>query len=163
MSQSLRQSEWVILGVLALLVFSFIFLTKYNQERARGVALDLCSKEFLVVVGGAVKVPGEYLVEDGTTFKELFKRAKPLPDADLKGICLDSLIEKSMHLNIEELASISVSISGEIAQSVELSMPLRSRICDLQSKVIFTPETKKSFFRRRKLLRDGDKIVVPKK
>jgi protein involved in polysaccharide export with SLBB domain len=165
MKESLRVSEWVILSTLLFFMLSLVAIAKYNAARSRALVVELSSiqEEFLVTIRGAVKKPGIYRVVEGSTLEEVVRRAKPSPDANLEKVALNKIIDASMELEIEDFEWIRVSVSGAIAESVDLMMPVRSRICDLKERIIFIPETKKSFFKRRKLLRNGDKIEVPRK
>lgn len=63
----------------------------------------------------------------------------------------------------EEPAEITVMVRGAVLAPTQLTLPPKSRICDLKTKLSLTPEADKRFFRRRKLLKDGDCIEVPKK
>lgn len=64
---------------------------------------------------------------------------------------------------LKEEEEIKVIVVGEVEQPVEVVLPKGSRICDLKNQIIFTKETNKAFFRRKKLLQNGEKITVPKK
>jgi hypothetical protein len=44
-----------------------------------------------------------------------------------------------------------------------LTLPAKSRVSDLKSKVVLSPDADKSYFRRRRWLKNGEKIEVPKK
>jgi hypothetical protein len=75
---------------------------------------------------------------------------------------LDQVIEEPLHLVVEEFSEIVVRIKGA-ATPVELRVPTGSRISDLKSKVSLTAEADKAFFRRKRLLKNGEIIEVPKK
>ena len=81
----------------------------------------------------------------------------------MKKIPLEKAVEAPLTIIVEELREVVVFVGGEVAQAVEVTLPVGSRICDLRSKVALTPESDKGFFRRRKVLKDGEKIEVPKK
>lgn len=146
-------------------MISLTVIAKVNAYRA---ADTLSSKEFqieeiLVTVTGAVAKPGEYLVPAGTLVGAVLRKARPLPYANLKVLPIAHLIEAPVHFCIEELTEITVFVEGAVQEPVILTLPAKSRVSDLKSKVVLSAEADKGYFRRRRLLKDGEKIAVPKK
>lgn len=165
MKNSLYSSEWFFVGCFLILFLAFFFTAKMHVSpfSAPPPFQEENRKEFLVVIDGAVKKPGSYSVPEGTTVREILKKAAPFKGSDLRGVSQDRVIQKDLHLHIEEQKEIHVRVSGAIKEPVDLILPPNSRICDLRDKVIFTNETQKSFFQRRKRLKDGEEITVPNK
>ena len=157
--------EWTLLSVFFLIIASFVFISKVNASRAVDAIgqIDEEPRQILVMIDGAVKKPGQYWVSEGTLVESVLRKSRPSPYADLKLQPLKEIVTNPLHLTVAELKEVKVSVSGAVLESLELVMPVGSRISDLKSKITFTSETDKSFFRRRKLLKDGDKIEVPKK
>lgn len=165
MKHSLNSSEWTLLSIFFLIIASLIFISKVNTSRAADTIGQIEEKQtqILVTIEGAVKKPGQYWVSEGTLVKTALRKALPNSYADLRALPLKEIITQPLHLTVTELQEVKVSVGGAILEPLELVMPVGSRIFDLKSKITFTPETDKRFFRRRKLLKDGDKIEVPKK
>ena len=165
MEKSLPSSEWVFVGSILIVMTAFFVVAKVNAYRASSEIsiAPLLKEECIVTITGAVSRSGEYTVRVGTTLEQVLKKARPMPYSNLRALPLKKIIETSLLIDVEELTEISVSIDGEVAEPVTLVLAPKSRICDLKSKVIFTDETDKTFFRKRRLLRDGDRITVPKK
>ncbi|MBX7067251.1 MAG: SLBB domain-containing protein [Parachlamydiales bacterium] len=165
MSQSLRNSEWTLLAILAIIMAGLIAISKINAARASIAIGEIEERQvqILVTIDGAVKKAGQYSVAEGTPVSAALKRARPTPWADLKAMPLKELIMAPAHLTVPELKEIRVSVSGAVSEPADLVLPVGSRIADLKSKIGFTEETDKTYFRRRRLLRDREKIVVPKK
>ncbi len=163
--QSLSSSEWTLLAIFLFLIGSLIFIAKVNVQRASDLIAQVVEPplEFLVVIDGAVRKPGEYMVPVGTCVSAVLRKAHPLPYADLRSIDPEEIITATKRMTIQELQEIRVHVDGAIVEPLELILPVGSRISDLKSKIGFTKDTDRAFFRRRKLLRDGDKVVVPKK
>lgn len=163
-SSPLSSSEWVLATTFLLLLGSFIVIAKVNAYRAK-IALEAfpVQEEIFLTIDGAVKKPGKYQVQPGTSIEAILRKARPALDADLKSLPFMDKIDRSLHITVNKLDEIRVNVTGAIAESADLLLPPGSRICDLKSKIIFTPETELRFFRRKKLLKDGDKIEVPKK
>ena len=162
---SLRPFEWILAATLIIFIAALVLIAKINSYRASTAisAATLLPEEILVTIDGAVKKPGQYMIRAGGTIEHALRKAKPTVTADLKALPLKELIENPLHISVPELKEIRVFVAGAIAEPVELRLPPGSRICDLRSKVIFTNETEKAFFRRRKLLKNGDRIEAPKK
>ena len=165
MKKSLQSSEWVLAGSLLLIMASLVIIAKINVYRAASTlsSPDLQIEEILVAVSGAVKKPGEYHVPAGTPLEAVLRRAKPLPHANLKGLSLKEPIDAPRDLFVEELTEITVFVSGAVQEPMKLTLPARSRVSDLKSKVVLSPDADKSYFRRRRWLKNGEKIEVPKK
>ncbi len=163
--KSLSSSEWTLLGLFLVILVSLVVISKINSSRAADTLGKIKENQaqILVTVEGAVKKSGEYWVPEGTPVEAVLRKAGVKPNAYLKTLPLKKVVDAPLHLQVEELKEIRVSVGGAIAGPLELVLPVGSRICDLKSKVGFTSETDKTFFRRKKLLRNGDKIEVPKK
>ena len=157
--------ESTIAASLLILIASFILVAKISSHKApsKFPFKELLPETVLVSISGAVKKPGDYSFPAGTTIEQALRKARPSPDANLDLLPLKKIIDAPLHIFVEELKEIQVAVRGAIAKPIQITLPVRSRISDLKSKVIFTEETEKAFFRRRKLLKNGDEIVVPKK
>lgn len=165
MKKSLPASEWILVGSLLLIMASLVILAKVNAYRASSLisVKDLQQEKILIQIDGAVAKPGEYSVSSGTLIGEALKKSRPHPFADLKKIPLKEVIEAPLHIHVEELTEVQISVRGAVVEPVELKVPARTRICDLKSKVSLTAEADRSYFRRRKAVKDGEVLVVPKK
>lgn len=165
MKNTLKSSEWFLATALLVFVASLVLIAKINASRASSsIALaSFQQEEILVTIDGAVKKPGTYSIKAGTTLEQALKKARPGMEANLRVLPLKMIVDEPMHVQVESLKEIKVKVKGAIAEPVEIVLPSNSRISDLKSKVVFTPETDKAFFRRRKTLKDGDEIEVPKK
>ncbi len=165
MKKSLPSSEWLLVASLLMIMASLVVIAKVNAYRAASsiTAKDLQQEEIWVTIEGAVAKPGRYRALSGQTIGEVVRKARPNPFADLKKIPLKEIVEAPMQLQIEELSEVQVFIQGAVAEPVEIRVPARTRICDLKSKVSLTAEADKTFFRRRKMVKDGEILEVPKK
>lgn len=150
-------------GGLILIMCSLVFVAKYSAWRAQGVIDDLKEVEVVVTITGAVKRPGEYVVAAGTPIGMVLKKAGVGEMADLGGISLGKPVGEALVLHVEELKEVSVKMVGAVREEVELKLPVGSRVCDLKSKVLLTDGADETFFRRRKLLKNGDIVAVPNK
>ncbi|HSX26983.1 MAG TPA: SLBB domain-containing protein [Chlamydiales bacterium] len=165
MKQSVQSSEWVLVGSLLLIMASLVVISKVNVYRAAStLALnEIEVKEILVTVKGAVAKPGAYRVLEGTLLETVLRKARPWPHANLKALPLKRPLEGESEIVVEELAEITVYVDGAVEKRVELTLPAKSRVSDLKSKVVLSEDADKSYFRRRRWLKDGEKIEVPKK
>jgi hypothetical protein len=165
MKNSLKSTDWLFSIGILIVIASIVIIAKANACKAFSKISDtsLVQEYILVLIDGSVKKPGQYSVRAGTTIGQALRKARPEANADLKDLPLGKIIDAPMHLHVSELKEIRVKVKGAIAAPTEIILPAKSRIKDLKSKVIFTDSTDKAFFRRKKLLRDGDEIDVPKK
>lgn len=164
MKKSLQSSEWFLVASLLLIMVSLVTISKISATKATSqLPIEEDQKKVLVTVEGAVKKPGSYFIEVGSSIQDVLKIAKPLPNADLKKWLLLGEIQSDCQIEISELSEIVVSIKGAVVKPIELTLPVGSRICDLKSKILLSEDAEKAFFRRRKRLKNGDIICVPKK
>lgn len=162
MKNSLKRSEWLLIGSFLLILGSLFLVSKVNAVWAETTLQETEIETFIeIAVDGAVSKPGKYTVPAGTPVLEAVKKARPKPFADLKN--LQGPVHSAMIIRVEELKEIVVQVKGAVEQPVELVMPVKSRISDLKSKITLTPEADKAFFRRRRLLKNGEVVEVPKK
>lgn len=165
MKKSLQSSEWFLVASLLLIMVSLVTISKISATKATSQLSveEKNQKKVLVTVEGAVKKPGSYFIEVGSSIQDVLKITKPLPNADLKKWLLLEEIQSDCRIEISELSEIVVSIKGAVVKPIELTLPVGSRICDLKSKILLSEDAEKAFFRRRKRLKNGDIICVPKK
>jgi len=131
-------------------------------------SLELSPAEAIsVTFEGAVAKPGTYPIKPGTTLAQALKKAHPKTYADLKKIDLNQRISSPIRIQVEELNEITITVDGAVATREVLVLPLKTRICDLKSKVHFTedadPELLKAFLKKRRALKDGEILWIPKK
>lgn len=164
-TKPIQSSEWVLVGSFFLIMASLVLISKIQVARAFSsiAEKDLKKEEIWVSIEGAVAKPGRYSVLSGTPFKEVLRKAKPLPEANLRPFLSSQVVEEPLDLRIDALEEIIVYVGGAVAEPGPVALPPKSRICDLRSKISLTQEADKAFFRRKKRLRDGEKIEVPKK
>lgn len=115
-----------------------------------------------IVISGEVAHPGTFSALPGTRLGDLVKKSRPKRFADLTDIDLDSPVEKALELQIPLLSEISVRVEGAVAAPIELKLPPGSRICDLKPKIECEEDANPQFFKRRRLLKNGETVLVPK-
>ncbi|OGN55733.1 MAG: hypothetical protein A3D96_01440 [Chlamydiae bacterium RIFCSPHIGHO2_12_FULL_44_59] len=162
---SLPRSEWwFIVGALIVMI-ALVGVAKVNLYRARSEIqlFEATPDDILVTVNGEVFRPGEYKMESGTTLETVLKKARPKRFANLANLSLKEKIYESVCIEIPTLSQLQIQIGGEIREPVSMTVKVGARVCDLKSQVVFTEETDRKFFQKKRLLKDGDIIVVPKK
>lgn len=166
---SLKQSEWLLVGSLLLIMASLVLLSKWNSRQAACwvEAQTLKPVEKIEIeIAGAVARPGIYQVFPGTLVSQALKKARPKALANLKKWDAALRISEPQKFVVEELVEISVLIVGAVEERLDLKVAPQTRVCDLKTKVRFAdadPEFVNSFFKQRRRLKEGEKIVVPKK
>lgn len=163
MKKNLSSAEWSLLAFFFIVFASLVLIAKVNVYRAEAAIAQFSQDEFLVNVSGEVKKPGQYWVSSGETVGSVIAKAKPKRFADLDLSILKETVVGPRVIVVPQLKEIRVTIEGEVEEPITLFMPVGSRISDLKSKIKFTNEADSRFFRRKKLLHNGEKIRVPKK
>lgn len=159
MDKNLRSSEWVLVLSFLLLFVSIVAISQFNRQREFKNFPQ--HQKISVTISGAVSRPGTFLVLPGMTLEALLKKSRPKRFANLRDLDFKQRIEEPLKLHIEELKEIVVRIEGA-AKPVVLQLEPGTRICDLKSKVECFPEADRKFFKRRRMLRDGETLEIPK-
>lgn len=158
-----RDSEWILAGSFFFILGSLFAIAKIqtchysSQTEAKPVVL------VHVEVTGFVEHPDIYEVPVDTPLGAVLRKASPKRFANLRQLDPKSLITGSMQLVIEPLTSLKISVTGAVSKTEELEVPLGTRVCQLKKRIICTEETDLTFFKKRKLLADGEVVIVPKK
>ncbi len=153
MEKTLKRSEWIFVGAFLVSLISIILISKINAHKA---CAYLPEKEYCrkvsVKIDGAVKKPGVYIVMSGTPLFTILKRAKPLPNADIKNFPIEQVAEEAIEIHVGALEEITIYIEGVGERVVKAG----TRRCDLKG-------TDGKAFRGKKELRDGEKIGLSRK
>lgn len=165
MKKSIRSTEWLLAISLLAVMASLVIVSKINVHRADStLATEGKEAEMIAVtIEGAVAKPGSYSVPAGTPVETVLRKARPKPWANLQKISLRQIVEAPINIVVEELSEIKVTVKGAVVECEEIVLPARSRICDLKSKIHLSEEADKGFFRKRRALKQGEIIEVPKK
>jgi hypothetical protein len=159
---SLKYSEWMVVGSFLLILCSLFLIAKLSSVSVDKALSDpMPAALYEVEVEGAVSKPGKYKIEAGTPIVKALKKARVKPFADLAP--LTGVVDRSMTIKVEELQEITIKLKGAVVDAAELVLPAKTRICDLKGVVQFTDDVDKTFFRKRRLLKNGEIIVVPEK
>ena len=166
LKKSLQTSEWVLSASLVILLISFLAVTKFHEHRKYSqckVPAAKLENTLDVSIVGEVSKPGVYRALLGSRLGDLVKKSKPKRFADLQMIDLDSPVEKSLNIEIAQLKELSVRIEGAVLEPIELKVAPGSRVCDLKSKIQCSENADLKYFKRRRLLKNGELILVPAK
>lgn len=156
----LRSSEWILAGSLSFLLLSVIVVSKIRSSQ---LTLDLPPKapEIDVVIDGFVAKPGVYQIAAGAPLGEVLRKARPKRFADLSSLDLNALVKEPVHHKIGKLEVLRVSLEGAITNPGVIEVPVGSRICDLKKFISLSQEADASFLKKRRLLKEGEKISIP--
>ncbi len=158
----LRSSEWLLTGSLFLLLFSLLAIAKIKASQVGAprerkiIAVD-------VSIDGHVKKPGVYAVARGAPIGEVLRKAHPKKFADLRAIRLEDPISHPLSLNIEPLKELNVQIVGAIQNPGQFRVPPGTRISDLKKNLSLSASADLAYFKKKRMLRDGETINVPEK
>jgi hypothetical protein len=156
-SPTLRSSEWLLTGSLFLIVVSLFAIAKIHSSLFAKIEETPSLVE--VSIEGLVAKPGNYLVEKGSPLQYVLQRAKPKPWADLRSIDPKTRVKESLHLIVGKLAELKISLEGAVLEPGDAQVPCGTRLCDL--KKYSSPKADPAFFKKRRLLKDGEVVQVP--
>ena len=160
----LQRSEWVLVGGFLILLAALLSFSRLHQHR-RSTQLRVYSQEIIrpiqIQVEGAVSKPGTYEFLPGVSLSDVLKMSCPKKWADLKSLNLEQKIDSSMRFEIPMLSSVCVRVEGAVQYPFTLSLPVGSRISDLLPYVELSEGADLRFFKRRRLLKDGEELIVP--
>ena len=92
--------------------------------------------------------------------KKVVRKSSPTPFADLKKIDLGRGVEESMHIHIETLTEITITIQGLLSAPVQLTVPAGTRVCQLKNFVPYDVKPFESCLKSRRFLKDLEEILL---
>ena len=105
-TQRLPIHEWVAVVIIITMLLFFTLQALRHDDPTLTLDHTAVASEPLVEITilGAVKYPGTYQLEKGTTLQEALDHAEPLPNANLKSLKLDSKLVKKRKLTVKAAA-----------------------------------------------------------
>lgn len=137
-------------------------IAKLTSACSLGELEEWKKREIWVEIVGCVKNPGKVNLASGDTLGKAILAAKPKPFADLSSIDAALVLHEDYKVEIQPLSEISVRIGGCVKNSVVLELPIGSRICDLKGLVDLSPDYDPRFFRRKRVLKHQEEIIIPR-
>jgi len=156
----LRSSEWLLTGSLLFLLAALLAIAKIKAYQA-GEPLKERVITLEISLQGHVKNPGIYPVRRGTALGELIKQARPLKFADLRSLSLKEPILKPLELVIEPLKELLIQVEGAVEHPGQISVSPGTKISDLKKILTLDKEADPAFFRKKRLLQDGECVKIP--
>jgi hypothetical protein len=157
---TLRFTEWILTGSLLFLIVTLVLIAKMQSHRLSAETV-VALPPVEVLIEGEVSKPGSYQIAPGTPFAEVLRKARPTRLADLNGLDQEERVKKPLRIEIKALEKLSVAIEGEITEPGLLIVPIGTRMCDLKKYVTLKPSADPTFFKKRRLLKQGEKITIP--
>lgn len=166
MQNSIKSSEWIFVISFIAILTSLVCIARLHEHRKKSqlkVMAGLARPPLEVTVSGAVQKPGVYLVLSGARLREAVKKSRPKRFADLSAMDLDQPVKVSMSIHIPELKVVRVRVEGAVKNSVDLALPIGTRLCDLRLKIELSEDADLKFLKRRRFLRDQEIISIPRR
>lgn len=160
--KSLKTSEWLFFFGFLFLIGSFYIISKATGG-LDGVSAEKEPPLIVVEVVGCVYKPGVFKVPQGSLVQEVLRKARPKPLADLREVEMLKILDQEGVIDVPAFKKITVSVTGCVAECKDLVLPAGARVCDLKKHLVLLPGADLLFFKSRKLLRDRQVILVPKK
>jgi hypothetical protein len=145
-----------------MLIGSIVVISKKTSFRSLDWPEEPIPSEMITIdIGGCVKKEGAVQLQQGSTVRTALRKAGLKPLSDLSKLNLDQVLETSGPLFVPSLDCIVVKVQGCVEENVSLTLPVGSRICDLQSRLALSPNADLAFFKRRRTLKNNELIEVP--
>lgn len=162
---SLGRSEWIFFVVILALIATVFTIAKLTSirslERLQKWEKKEAPIEVWIELAGHVKRPGKYKLRPGAPLSVAIRKAGLKPFADLSGVDGALIPEKSLHVEIPKAKTIRVRITGHVKEILDLEVEAGCRISDLKKKIEVAPNADPKFFRKRRMLRDGEVVEIP--
>lgn len=160
--KSISYSEWLVVSFFLILISSLIIIAKLSSWKVNAYISELRPEEtILVQVSGEVVRAGGYEMPAGSLCRDLLQKISLKRFADISQIDPEAQIPPS--LTIPRLERVHVRIEVEGVGSQELFLPLGTRVSELKSKVALDPMSDLTPFCSRRMLLDGEVLLVKKR
>lgn len=161
--RTLKLSEWLFLLTVLFSLTSFLIIAKSTSFRSALAVANQKEALVSVEIRGAVYKPGVFEIEQGASLGEVLKKARPKPLADCAALDMGQTINQPLVVEVCEAKEVTVEIKGWVKEGLTLTIPAGTRVCDLKNFLELLDDTDRTFFKSRKLLRNGDVISIPKR
>ncbi|MDP1608798.1 MAG: hypothetical protein Q8L98_05745 [Chlamydiales bacterium] len=160
--KSISYSEWLVVSFFLILISSLVMIAKFSSWKVNAYISELRPEEtILVEVSGEVARAGSYEMPAGSLCRDLLQKISLKRFADISQIDPEAKIPSA--LMIPRLEGVRVRVEVEGVGSQELLLPLGTRVSELKSKVTLDLMSDLTSFRSRRMLLDGEVLLVKKK
>ena len=156
----LRFTEWTLTGAFLLVLISLVLIAKIQAHRL-SVNTVLAPPPVEIVLEGEVERPGTYLTPLGTPLHDVVRKAGPKRFADVSFILPETRVTAPLHLKLQPLTHLTITVEGAVTAPGSLTVPIGTRISDLKKYLTLTPDADRTFFKKRRLLKNNEKITIP--
>lgn len=162
----LKVHEWLSIAILIGVIAGLACLTSLNAkvESGRSGIGSIRQKfsGFDVLVKGAVDHPGVYHINSEIGMGDLLSLVGLSSNADLRRFNMDSVIKKGRVVNVPARAMIEIHLKGAVEEEKILTLPKGSKLEDLIPLFEFAPEANVKALQKKRRLKDGETIIVPR-
>lgn len=160
----MQAHEWLFVLLLSAAVLCSWAASLLSEKQEPASARFQCMKEkrVQVLVKGAVQQAGLYQIDPQMPLKELLQLAGVQPDADLRQVDLDNPVEHSRVLNIRTQKKITVYLNGAVKNPGPIKIPRGASLSALQGVALLETDADSSFLNKKRRLKEGETVTVPK-
>lgn len=166
MEKHLPLHEWLAVAALSTLMLLLAVIAVWNRTQTLPTTSSSKSPHYLlpqeieVTVEGAVEHSGHYKLKVGSRVKDLLEIAKPLPEANLKKIKMESQLREGRLLKVPFTEMIVVHIKGAVKQEGELKIKKGTRLVDLLEIVNFSENADLEPLQKKRRLKEQEVIEI---
>lgn len=165
MQQRLPVHEWLAviafcLIMLALTALALFRVPTYHLEPSGSIHY-LVAQQIEVTITGAVEHPGSFQMPTGSRVADLLERAKPLPEANLSKVNLNSKLRDGRTIKIPTVPMITIYLEGAVVQPGPVLVKKGTRMEDLRHSISFLEKADLAVLGKRRKLKEGEIICIP--
>lgn len=157
--------EWGILFVFLGIILCLCLSSLASRSRPLPQSDDFVQVKPLqtitVFVEGAVKYPGSYELEKGSSLESLLSKAVTLLEADLSKCHLEKKLRAHQRILIPENGKVMIYLEGAIGNPGLKKLPAKTRICELKSLIEPLENADLSLLNSRRQLKHAEHIKIP--
>lgn len=161
---ALMVHEWLaittIIGFLGMLTIISVIRSTPPLVPQKELAHPLTNPFIKVSIEGAVEHPGSYNLKKGARVKDALEQAKPLSNANLGQMNLESKLRKGQKINVPKIEMLTLFLQGAVKTPGALQVPKGTRLIDLMSLVEFLENAKLEPLQKKRRLKNNEVIHI---
>lgn len=164
---ALEVHEWLAIAAAISTLLVITLATCFNGKIIETKTFQLhqasLSEQINILVEGAVKNPGPYLLPSDSTLLDALMKADPLPQADLRRLKTSKKLRSGQTIKVPSRPMMTVFIEGAVEKPGTVSIPKNSRLKDLKKYIVLQENADFEKLPLERILKANAKVSVPQK
>lgn len=164
---ALEVHEWLAIvaaiSTLLVITLSTCFNSRAVETKTFQLNQSAISENINILVEGAVRNPGAYLLSADSTVLDALNRADPLPQADLRRFKTSRKLRPGQTIKVPSRPMMTVFVEGAVEKPGTVSIPKNSRLKDLKNYIVLQENADFEKLPLERLLKANARVSVPLK